>query len=61
MIKLIMLTTVTMTEMRRSPCDFFMEISPKQQRITVTMPLNMFQAPVQMLEPSWKIGSAIMK
>jgi ABC-type antimicrobial peptide transport system ATPase subunit len=55
------LTTVTTMDMRRSPWDFFMEISPKQQRSTVTMPLNMFQAPVQMLEPSWKIGSAIIK
>ena len=56
-----MLTTVTMTDTRRRPWDFFMEISPKQQRRTVTIPLNMFQAPVQMLEPSWKMGSAIMK
>jgi hypothetical protein len=59
--RLIMLMTVTTMDMRRRPWDFFMEISPKQQRRTVTMPLNMFQAPVQMLEPSWKIGSAIMK
>ena len=39
---------------RLSTCAFLMLSCPKQQRRTVMMPENMFQAPVHTFEPNWE-------